>query len=283
MSKTRTWTLGGIALMLVVVIGGYMLGISPIFSQISAAQSQTTTIQSTNATTQAQLASLKTQYAGISTLQGNLDALRLSIPEAAAASAFINELTALSAVSGVGLQSVAISDATLYTAPTATTPVAGSTATATPAPTTTTTTTTPTVTSNGLVIIPVVIEVQAPLGNAQEFVQLLQTGARLFVSSNLTLSTSASDGTVTADITGDIFTLQGSSDSATGANTPKSDSTPTPYATVTPTATPTPTGTASTSSTSKTGSTSPKTVTPPAPTSTPEPSSSDPTSVDGSS
>jgi hypothetical protein len=270
MSKTRVWVLGVVAAMLVVVIGGWVLGISPIFTQITEADAQTTSIQSANAYSQAQLASLKTQFAGISKLRTNLDALRLSVPEEQAASSFLDEVNALSGKAGTVVQSVTISDATLYTAP----PVAGATGTdattSTPAPSAspaTTVPTTPIVTASGLVLIPVIVTVKGTLAQDQSFFGALQTGSRLFVSSNLVISTDASSGTVTSAVTGDIFTLQGSSDpSPSGSSTPTDDSTATPTPTATPTATPTPTSTAS--SVTKTPKTGVPTSTP-TPTATP--------------
>lgn len=258
MSQARVWVLGVVAVMLVVVIGGWTLGISPIFTQITEADAQTTTIQASNATTQAQLATLKTQFAGITDLRTNLDTLRISVPEEQSASTFLNEVNSLSGEAGTTVQSVTISDALLYSAPgaaaaAAAAPAAGSTASPAPAPATTVPTA-PIVTASGLVLVPVVVTVKGSLAQDQAFFGSLQTGSRLFVSSNLVISTDNGSGTVTAAITGDIFTLQGSSDpSPTPTTTPTdtSTATPTPTATATPTAIPTPTSTPTAKSTSK--------------------------------
>lgn len=278
MSQARVWVLGVVAAMLVVVIGGWTLGISPIFTQITEADAQTTTIQSSNATSQAQLATLKSQFAGISGLRNTLDALRLSIPEQQAASTFLNEVNSLSSNAGTLLVSVQISDALLYTSTSTDATGAAGATTATPAPTATPTTTVPTtpiVTSSGLVLIPVVVTVKGSLAQAQSFFGALQTGSRLFVSSNLVISTDPSSGSVTAAITGDVFTLQGSSDPSTGGTTtPTDNSTSTPTPTATPTATPTPTSTPSAKSTSKptgTGNTGTTGGSTPKPTVTPKP------------
>ncbi len=254
MSKTRIWVFGMIAAMLVVVIGGWMLGISPIVDQINAANAQVTTIEASNQSSQAQLASLRTRFAGIDKLRANLDNLRLSIPEQQAASAFLDEVNALSAAAGATVNSVSIANATTYTAPTAPAATAtttdGSSASPTPSPTAATTTpVTPTPTTGGLVIIPVTVNVQGTLAADQAFIGALQTGDRLFVSS--TLSMSSGNGLMVTNITGDIFSLQGSSDQPATATT----SAPT-YSTATPTATPTPTPTpTATKAAAKTGTT----------------------------
>ncbi|HEX4057420.1 MAG TPA: hypothetical protein VHX87_03770 [Galbitalea sp.] len=270
MSKSRVWVLGVIAAMLVVVIGGWTIGISPVFTQITEADAQTSSIQASNAASQSQLATLKTQFAGISDLRANLDSLRLSIPEQQAASEFLSEVNSLSSSAGTTLQSVTISDATLYSAPGAAAAAAPAT-TSTPAPTSSPAPTTPTapiVTSSGLVVIPVVVTVKGSLSQDQSFFGSLQTGLRLFVSSGLTITTDAASGKVTSSISGDIFTLQGSSDaSSSSTSTPTDNSTTTPTPTETPTATPTPTSTPKPTSTAK-SSTSGK----PSSTPTPNPS-----------
>jgi Tfp pilus assembly protein PilO len=258
--------------MLVVVIAGWTLGISPILDQITAANTQTTTIQTGNAATQAQLANLRVQFAGIGKLRAKLNALRLSVPEAAAASAFLDEVAALAAQTGVTVQSVTIASAALYTAPaaadTTTTPADG---TATPSPTPSATTpvgATPTTTAGGLVLVPVTVSVMGGFDATRDFAGALQTGSRLITVSSVGISTDDSAGGDVASITGNIFTLQGTSDVAATKKAPTT--TPTSTATPTATATPTPTATATaSSSTSKSGSTSaaPATVstTPPVP------------------
>lgn len=264
MGKARMWILGAAAAMAVLLIGGWMLGVSPLLTQVTAANAQTASIQSSNTNTEAQLATLKTQYASISTLQDQLDALRLSVPEQEAASAFLNEVNATAAATGVTVQTVSIDSATLYSGGAAATATTGTTtSTATPAPVATTgATATPTVTSNGLVLIPVNVTVAGSFSDDQAFVTQLQSGARLLSSSGMTMSKDPTAGGLQASVIGDIFTLQGSSDSAT-TTTPSDSSTATPYpsdtTTPTPTSTPTPTGTAASSTTTggtKSGGTS---------------------------
>jgi cell division septation protein DedD len=266
MSQKRIWIFGMVAAMLVVAIGGWVLGISPILDQIGAANSQVTTIAASNQASQAQLASLKVRFAGIDKLRVNLDRLRLSIPEGQAASEFLDEVNSLSGATGASVQSVSIASATIYTAPV---PAASATATATSSasPTATPTATpvaptTPTATAGGLVIIPVTVNIQGTLAADQQFIGLLQTGQRLFVSS--TVSMTSGDGLMVTVITGEIFSLQGTSDQKAVKKT-----TSPVYSTPTATPTPTPTPTA-TKAAAKTG-TSGGTTTAAAPTATPTP------------
>ena len=251
--------------MLVVVIAGWMLGISPVLTQVSAASTQTASIQATNQSSQTQLATLRVQFANIGKLKSKLTSVRLSIPEAQAASIFINEITALGVANGVTLQTATIASATLYAAAPPSTAATGSTAAATATPTAAPVVPTPgaaaATTASGLVIVPVTVSVKGSLAQVQAFVAALQTGQRLFISSGLVLSTDAGTGLVLANVTGDIFTLRGTSDLS-----PKTKLTPTPIATVTPTATPTPTATATTSSSKSKSKPAPVVVPSPTPT-----------------
>jgi Tfp pilus assembly protein PilO len=260
MNNTRIWVFGTLVVTLLIAIVAYEFGISPILTQISAASAQTTTIQATNGANESQLASLRTQFAGVNKLRTKLGALRVSVPEQASTSAFINEVTSLGTGTGVTVQSLTIASATVYTAPSAAAGAAatGTTTGSTPAPAPTTTTpvaSTPSAASAGLIIIPVTITVLGAFEPVREFVGAVQNGDRLFVSATLSQTTDPTVGLVTATITGDIFSLQGTSDTpTTKTRTPTATATATPTVTATPTSTPKPSSTTS-STTSKSGST----------------------------
>jgi Tfp pilus assembly protein PilO len=275
MSKTRIWTIGAVALVLVLLIAGWELGVSPTLTSITAANSQTATIQTGNAASQAQLANLQVQFKGISKLKKALAKLRESIPEDEGASAFLNEMATMCSTSGVSLTTITLAAATVYDAPTsATAPAAtgtDATSTETPAPaaaaTTTPAATTPAASASGLVMIPVTISVTGAFDAVRDFVDLAQNGTRLLYASQVDYS-SGTDGTVSATITGSIFALQGTSDTPTQKVSTLPDSTPTP--TATPTPTPTPTST-TTSTTTKSGSNAAPVAPPAAPVVTPAP------------
>jgi Tfp pilus assembly protein PilO len=236
--------------MLVIAVGGWLLGISPVLDQASAASAQAAQIGATNSTSVATLASLKQQFSHIDTLQGKLDSLRGSIPEEASASTFLTEIDSLCATYNVQLVSVIVAAASVYKAPdaaavTTPTPAGGtSTPTPTPSPSSTVATSAPTTISNGLILVPVSIEVQGDFTGVRDFVGALQTGTRLYFATNVSISTAQGTGLVTGNLTGDAFTLQGTSDIAPTKGTAKATSAPTP------TATPTPTPTATSKSTS---------------------------------
>lgn len=272
MSKAQTWIAGAIALVLVIIVGGYLVGISPMLTQISQTNSQTTTTQQANTASQAQLANLKLQYAHIGKLNSKLTALRQSVPELAGAPAFLNELLALSSQYGVSVTTLTLANATVYTDPNAaaaaTPTTTDATSTDTPAPTTATTpaTTTPTTATSGLVLVPVLLTVTGPFENVRQFIGAVQKGTRLFFVSTASIA-AGSTGGASAQLAGDIFSLQGVSD---GAKTTKLAPLPVSTATPTPTMTPTPTPTNSTTTSSGKTNTQPSTA-PTTPPVTPSP------------
>jgi hypothetical protein len=254
MNIDRLWVIAAVAGMIVVAVAGWFVGISPIVAQVSTTDTQLASTTTANTTSQAKLALLKTQFASIGKLRKSLNSLRVSIPEEADASEFVQEVNALCATYGVALTSVTINDATVYAAPAAPTPPASTTdGTSTPTPTPTATApaapTTATATpTGGLVLIPVVIVVTGTLDAVRDFDGAVQNGPRLYLATSaqiaVDLATASGSGSVTGTLTGDIFTIAGTSPPTKSA-APTSIPTPTPTPTLipTPTATPTPTPT----------------------------------------
>ena len=249
MSRNRLWVIAAVAGMLVIAVGGWALGISPVLDQASAANAQVSTIDANNAAGLTRLASLKSQFADLATQQTALDGLRASIPEDAGAAAFLSELNALSAAHGVTLTSVTIASATVYQAPVAATPPASSTgaaSTATPTPTPTAATTpatTPTTPSTGgaFVLVPVTIQATGSFDNVRDFVGAIQGGTRLYFAASIAINADPTGGNAaTGTLTGDIFTLQGTS-SAAATSATATPATPAPTNTAKPTGTSTPT------------------------------------------
>jgi hypothetical protein len=254
MNIDRLWVIAAVAGMIVVAVGGWFVGISPIVAQASTTDAQLTATKTANTSSEAKLALLRTEFTTISKLRKSLNSLRGSIPEEADASAFVQELNQLSAEYGVSLTSVTINAATVYAAPAAPAPPAsatgsGSTPTPTPTPTSTAPaapTTTTVVPTGGLVLIPVVIVVTGTFDAVRDFDGAVQGGKRLYLATSAQISSNvaaaASSSSVTGTLTGDIFTIAGTSP-PTKSVVPTPIPTPTPTATSipTPTATPTPT------------------------------------------
>jgi Tfp pilus assembly protein PilO len=255
MNTGRLWILGAAAAMIVIALGGWFIGISPVVSQASAANAQVASVSQANQASEQKVALLKQQYAHIGPLQKSLNALRRSIPEVADASAFLQELNDLSAADGVTISSVTIASSTVYQLPAAA-GATGAAATTTPASTPAPAATTPVVapvTSSGLFVqIPVTITVTGSFDAVRNFVGSVQKGKRLYLATAVSLSqgaaVSGASGQATGTLTGYIFTLQGTSDEPkstepTSTPTPAPTDTPIPTGSPTPGLTPTPTPT----------------------------------------
>jgi Tfp pilus assembly protein PilO len=255
MNTDRLWLVAAVAVMAIVAVAGWFLGVSPIVSSAVAANEQVSTITASNAASLAKVATLKAQYASIGELQATLDTLRESIPETPNASAFLQELDALGAPHKVTLKTVTIASATVYQAPAAaagSTATSTSTATPTPTPTPTPTSTTPTTPSTTptsaagqFVLVPVVITVTGKFSDIRDFIGAVQAGSRLYLATTVTITAGTGGQPDTGTLTGNIFTLQGTSTPVAGTpdETPIPTATPTPTPTDTsiPTISPTPT------------------------------------------
>jgi Tfp pilus assembly protein PilO len=260
MNTDRLWLIAAVAVMAVVAVAGWFLGVSPIVSSAVAANEQVSTITASNAASLTKVATLKAQYADIGELQTSLNKLRESIPETANSSDFLEELNALGVAHNVTLTTVTIGAATVYVAPTASAGAATSTTTSTSTPTPTptpttapTTSATPTTSAAGqFVLVPVVIAVTGSFSDVRDFIGAVQGGSRLYLANSVGITNGASTGSgggpATGTLTGDIFTLQGTSTpvaadpdvTPTPTPTPTSTDTAIPTISPTPTVTPTP-------------------------------------------
>ena len=173
------------AALLVIVIGGWTLGISPIFTRSPRRTRRPRRSRPANPHTRRSRRLSRRSSPESLRSKKTLDALRLSIPETAGGLGVPErDQLAQRRRRASTVQTVTIADATsLHRSG------GGSscdrdggnvTATPTPTPATATVPATPTVTSSGLVLIPVVVTVKGQLrAGRQSFLSALQTGTRL--------------------------------------------------------------------------------------------------------
>ncbi len=263
MNRDRLWVIGLGAAIVVVAALGYVVGISPIVAQASAADSQRTSIAAANDASEARLVSLKAQYAGIAKLQAQLKVLTGSIPVDAEMPVFLRELNALSNQYQVSLKSVGVSVAQNYASPTAPAakPPAGSAATPSPTPTPSagapaTTPPAPSGPASRLILIPVAISISGSYSNLMAFVGGLQSGDRLYLLTGLSTSSAADPAHYSADITGYVYALPPVGGTVAKGATPSATANPAPSGSPTATGSPTPSDSPS-PTTSPTPSTSP--------------------------
>lgn len=179
MSKNRLWIIGAAVAMLVIVGGGWMVGIAPQLAVASSANSDRANVIAANAKNQLLLAKLKRDYQNIDALKNHVSTLRDSVPSNADISAFVTELNTLATSRKVTLKSITVSEAKAYTAATQVPSTAGG-------KTATSFQTNPLITSKNFAIIPVQISVTGDYATVLDFVNDVQMGQRLFLVSVLT-------------------------------------------------------------------------------------------------
>ncbi|TXN30302.1 hypothetical protein [Lacisediminihabitans profunda] len=234
MDRNRLWIIGTVAVMLVVVVAGWFLGIQPQLNAASAASQNLTTVKSQNAASERQLVALKSDFKGMGELTKKVTSLRKSVPSSAQLSTFVTEIDSLSSQYGVAVKTITVSDAKAYTPPvTVVAPAPGATPSPTPSPSASAApvvvgpvapeapalVTNPKITAANFIAIPIDVAISGPYSNVLNFVKGLQTGQRLFLVTNLTTappSTKTAQG-VEATVKGLVYVLlaQGTSTAGT--------------------------------------------------------------------
>ena len=208
-------------MMVVVVVGGWFLGIQPQLSAANAASGSRASEAARNATSERLLVTLKKDFEGIGELKNSNATLRRSVPSSAQLSTFVTELDALSSQNAVSVTTIAVSDAKAYTPPVivaaavtgaAPSPTPSPSASAAPvvaapvAPQAPPLVTNPKITAANFIAIPIALKISGQYANVLNFVKGLQAGERLFLVTNLSTKTVV-PSTVDADITGLIYVL----------------------------------------------------------------------------
>jgi Tfp pilus assembly protein PilO len=212
----------------VVLAGGFFLGVQPQLASASANDTQRATIESTNATNRTELKRLEKQFTKLGGMRSELATLTASIPAKPNTPSFVKSVGDAADGAGVTVTAVTFSDAAAYTAPgqaaagTDTTPTASASpsasasATATPSPSATptgpATVTNEAITSSNFTVIPVSISVEGSYLNALAFTKAVQTGKRLFLVNSIVSapkSTADDSGSSASTAEDAVWTLAG--------------------------------------------------------------------------
>ena len=240
MNTNRLWLVGAVLAIGVVVVLGWMLGISPKLSEARAARTDLVAAEAQNTVFEAQLATLKEQYKSIDSLRSELADLRQAVPNGPDMPDFVGHLDDIAEANGVTLTSITVSDAQPYVpmvaAPAAEAqPAPGApadvTATAAPVNAAATAATAataeaaavpapvvnPLVTAENFVAVPISLSIEGTYDDVVKFVQGLQQGQRLVMVTAFNTSAVADSGKVIGSITAFVYVLL---DSPTSALTP---------------------------------------------------------------
>lgn len=237
MTRNRLSMMLALAAMAIVAVGGFFLAVQPQLAEAAAARAQTTTVDQTNATSRVELARLREQAAALPAMRAELATLTKSVPESASMSAFIDELNAVAARSGMQVSAFTASDATAY-APPANASATGTAADGAAAASSATSAATPSpsaapfapaapsvvtnaaITGEDFSVIPVTVAVDGTFDQALQFVKGVQSGDRLFLITSITSAQqTGDDGSATAASTwtfgGAVYVLDRSAGTST--------------------------------------------------------------------
>ena len=176
MNKNRTWVIGAVLAIVLIIGGGWLVGVQPQMSAIADANQKLATVQLQNTRSQALLVKLRKDYEGIDKLKRQLNNLRIAVPSSAEIPTFVTELNSLASSLQIIVKSISVSDAKPYSPAVAT---SGSAQSAT---------TNSKITPANFILIPVQLSVSGPYAKVLDFVHQVQIGSRLFFVSMLSSS-----------------------------------------------------------------------------------------------
>ena len=218
--STRLWVIGAGILTVAIVAMGWFLGVSPKLGEAATADQQRAEVAAQNVGHERETAKIKKQYEQLPELKAQLAVLRAAIPAGDDLSTFLGELHQLEQQNQVSLTSFAAGDGRPYTppvSPAATDAKAAAEATAGTAATASETAsakdtaapgaTSPLVTADNFVAIPVTVIVTGSHQQAMNFIQGLQSGSRLFLVTDLSMTQEKDSANYEAKITGFVYVL----------------------------------------------------------------------------
>ncbi|MHA6669275.1 type IV pilus inner membrane component PilO [Homoserinimonas sp. A447] len=197
MSTSRLWSLGAIALIAALLVGSWLLGISPKLTEASAANTDREAVEVQNAVHEATLTALEEQFADMDQLEEQLAALQVAVPNAAELPDLISQLNAKAIAHGVVITSITVTDPVAYV-PAAEAPADPELAAAASS-----------VTSDNFLGISVNMTVTGTYAQAMNFVADVQAGERIFLVHDLSLTEGimSADSPVILNTTGQVFVL----------------------------------------------------------------------------
>jgi Tfp pilus assembly protein PilO len=210
MDKNRLWVVGAVSLMVGVIGGGWLVGISPELAAVASANQDRSSVVVQNGVSEALLAKLKRDYIGIDDLKRQMNTLQIAVPASAQMSTFVTELNMLAATHQVTVKSISVSDAKPYTSAPAPVATAG-----TPASKAVVMTNSK-ITAANFVVIPIQISVTGVFTRVLDFVHDVQGGPRLFLAATLSSTSSAHSTSGVASVKKTIATGPATVDATIG-------------------------------------------------------------------
>lgn len=223
MSTTRIWIIATVAAVVAVLAGGFFLGVQPQLAAAATADESAASAEAQAQSMQLKLMTLTKRAAKLESMQAEDAVLQKQVPSILKDNTFNRRINEVAALNGVDVSSVQLGTAAAYAPPGgAAAPVATAdaatpapTASASPVPTAPAATaaaptiakTDPLVTTANFAVVPASVTVTGTQSSVLRFSTAIQEDERVFLISSATTAKN-DDGTVTAVLSGSIYTLQ---------------------------------------------------------------------------
>ncbi|MFD1721173.1 hypothetical protein [Amnibacterium endophyticum] len=220
MSTLRIWVMVATAAIVAVLAGGFFLGVQPQLAAAATADESAASAEAQAQTMQLKLLTLSKRAAKLESMQAEDAVLQKKVPSILKDNTFNRRINEVAALNGVTVASVQLGKAAAYTSPAgsaapatqdAATPAASASPSAAPAApvaaTPTTAKTDPLITPANFAVVPASVTVTGTQDSVLRFSTAIQDDERVFLITNPTTSRN-DDGTVTAVLSGAIYTLQ---------------------------------------------------------------------------
>ena len=185
MNTNRLSIIGGSAVILVILVLGYMLGVSPKLSEAETASAQQQVVDTANISQEAQVAILRAKFAKIDVLRAESASLQVSIPPTLNSPDFVDQVKILADQAGAVVLAISLGEPQAMVLPAA--PAAGSSPT--PAAAVSPAAAYGTTLVGTLYYSTVSITIGGSSTSSFDFLNALQQGQRLFLSDGVQVAT----------------------------------------------------------------------------------------------
>ncbi|GAB3135335.1 hypothetical protein [Marisediminicola antarctica] len=229
MNNNRVWIIGSLLLSVVILVGGWFIGVAPMLAIAAKAHSDRATVEQQNVQNEQTLADLQARYVELPAISAEFAAIRRSVPEGPEMANFLQTITSAQNASGSFVTDVSVADPVPY-APVVPEPIeapvseegavataegngevdaaAADPAAAAPVVPVLSTSSIPnadSVTALNFTLIPVTVTADGTFDQVVAFTGQLQGSERLFLVTGVNISTDESTGVVTGVVTGYIY------------------------------------------------------------------------------
>lgn len=217
MSLAKVWNIAGVAVVLLILLLGYVVGVSPALASASESDAELVTVEAQNQVKSAELAALKALSEDSDQLFADLKELDLAVPSTSNTSVFANRINALAEAAGVTFAEVSFTTAAEAISPTTEADVAPvepaegeeaeAEAAAEPAPAEPATSGTAVASVPGLIALGVNINVSGSPAAVSRFLASVQLDKRSFSVASIDLDTDPVSGESELAVLGSVYVL----------------------------------------------------------------------------